>query len=1442
MGLPNEIIPVGLLGRVAGTQYQVSRSLRFNSADSAFLSYTPNVAGNRRTWTFSCWMKRSTLGTTQRVFSTSNSGNTDGFYFEFTTSDTLSFYDYSNPTIFWQKTTTQVFRDASAWYHLLIAFDSTQATAGNRFKFYVNGTQVTAFGTSTDPSLNYESYCNAVRVHSIGRTGDANASYFNGYLAEINFIDGLALTPSDFTTTDTTTGEIIPKQYTGVYAGNSFYLPFSDNSSNTALTLGRNESGIGKIAYNPITSATGALPIYNVTDNLGTTKASGTRTDANASSLVLALPMDGANNGTTFTDLSATIKGSGVAKTITANGAVTSTAQSLFYGSSGYLSGTAARLPVSSDFEFPNDFTLEFWTYKTSYVRFATPVMIAPDTSTIVSINMGDNTSGWSFFYGNSSYNASNTFRASTWTHLAMTRSGSTLYFFINGVLQSTATLSGTLGTSSTQPYLGDYRGDNAYIYNGYIQDLRIYKGVAKYTTNFYPSEPAGGLPIYTTTDDFGLVRGTGTRTDAFSSSLVLALPMSGVGGGTTFTDESANIKGSGVAKTVTPNGNAQTSTTISRFYGSSGYFDGTGDYLTAPYSTDYNFDGDFTLECFVYFSSLPSSVLYGMKLISVGDGSSNGWYFGADSNNKIYIGPYGWASGAVVGATSVVAGRWYHVACVRSNGIITIYLNGVADASASKAGTTGNSGNTALHIATYSGTGSPGSNQHSLIGYLQDLRVYKGVAKYNANFVPPVRSDWTPNNFAVTDTRNYTYTGASTYLNQALDGIFGNGTATDAAYTATFTTPIPYNTLSVVYGNMANGQLGNPASGAVLSINGSTVSATGTYGVSPYSSSYTKIYTTNTPGTLSTIGMSAGVGGSHQTGIYEIYINGSLVDRLGLQNDTLVDTPTSYNSDDGLGGSVRGNYATLNPLTANSVFTLTNGNLDVSCTATSAPVVLGTIAVNSGKWYWEMTLGDGYAYAGAATIDSRSSVSYLGGAAGQFMFNPATPSSSFVNGNIYNYSTASISTGGDVIGVALNFDTNTITFYKNGVSQGVFSSSILGTSFWTPAFKSNSSSSATFNFGQRPWAYPAPTGFKALVDTNLPTPTIVKPNTVFDTKLYTGNGSTQSITGLGFSPDLVWIKARNAVNTVNRPHQVFDTVREAPKALSPNRTDAEDASGGYDNDGALTAFTSDGFTVESGPAVGNNSSPYVAWAWDAGSSNATNTQGSITSTVRANASAGFSVVTMTTAGTGTYTWGHGLNVAPAMVIVKDRDNAGTSWFVYHSAVVTNTSQYLNLNTTGAIATAAGIWGSALPTSTLVSMTANTGVYANAKAVAYCFAPVSGYSAFGTYTGNGSADGPMIWTGFRPRWIMFKRTDTTGDWLIFDSSRPSYNTTDLNINANCSSQEQFDCLSGSTAGFPLDILSNGFKQRNAGSYRNANGGTYIYAAFAESPFAYSRAR
>ena len=344
--------------------------------------------------------------------------------------------------------------------------------------------------------------------------------------------------------------------------------------------------------------------------------------------------------------------------------------------------------------------------------------------------------------------------------------------------------------------------------------------------------------------------------------------------------------------------------------------------------------------------------------------------------------------------------------------------------------------------------------------------------------------------------------------------------------------------------------------------------------------------------------------------------------------------------------------------------------------------------------------------------------------------------------------------------------------------------------------------------------------------------PIITKPNQHFDVTTYTGNGANNRTISSNLTPDLVWMKDRTNAYS----HILIDSIRGTGRYLATNTTNNENwADNIFPNSGPTT----DGFIVDGGlnVSINANGDSYVAWQWKAASANTTNTDGSVTSTVRVNQTAGFSIVSYASGSAGQKTVGHGLGVTPSMIITKSRDNASYNWSIYHSSVIDTTSKFLRF-TTDAIVTSSTIWGAALPTSTVFGITSDNGVPANNNCIAYCWAPVAGYSAFGSYASNNSTDGPFIYTGFRPKFIMIKITSGgTGNWEIFDTSRNTFNRMDLLLLPSDASTE-----SNSYGSYYIDAVSNGFKIRGNGPGFNGSGETLIYAAFAEAPFKYANAR
>jgi hypothetical protein len=548
-------------------------------------------------------------------------------------------------------------------------------------------------------------------------------------------------------------------------------------------------------------------------------------------------------------------------------------------------------------------------------------------------------------------------------------------------------------------------------------------------------------------------------------------------------------------------------------------------------------------------------------------------------------------------------------------------------------------------------------------------------------------------------------------------------------------------------------------------------------------------------------------------------------------------------------------NYATLNPLQVASA-TLSNANLSMVRSASGYGETSSTFSPEGNKGYFEITRSSTGDHLAGFILNSISPSTNNYTASGSYWYQCDTGNVRYGTGG----STATLitgctsaPTGSQIIMVAFDFTggNRNVWFGLQG-TWGVNASSQTGvpstgafphltttqlTDICRLYFSNGDTNTFSINFGQRPFSYTPPTGFVRLNTYNLPDSTIKKGNTVMDATLYTGNSSTpRAITNAAsFQPDFVWIKCRST----GYNHNINDSVRGVNKTLYSNATTAETANNGA---GYTSAFNSNGFSVTTGPVdanqVNNNADTYVAWQWQAGQgTNTSNTSGSITSTVSVNTTSGFSVVTYTGTGANA-TVGHGLGVAPKMIFIKNRTSGTLNWGVYN-ATIGNTKVLLLNKTDAASAADPSFWNNTSPTSTTFSL--STWPEANNSGnnfVAYCWAAIPGYSAFTSYTGNGSTDGPFIFLGFRPKFVMIKRTDGgTNNWVIFDSSRNTYNATGKELKANTSAAE----YDGDSTN-PNDFLSNGLKIRHDGTAMNIASGTYIVAAWAENPFKNSNAR
>ena len=558
--------------------------------------------------------------------------------------------------------------------------------------------------------------------------------------------------------------------------------------------------------------------------------------------------------------------------------------------------------------------------------------------------------------------------------------------------------------------------------------------------------------------------------------------------------------------------------------------------------------------------------------------------------------------------------------------------------------------------------------------------------------------------------------------------------------------------------------------------------------------------------------------------------------------------------SDCDMPDSPENNFATLNPLNGLTGITYSVGNIKMTGSASNN--ALSSMAVSSGKYYFEVYSADnggsGNLLVGIIDTSAVNAVATLATNNGTYRS----------NGVITNLAGSAQTAGatygtGNYIGVAVDVDAGTVQFYKDNVAQGATPSfSFTANTEIVPHIRCDATDSiAVINFGQDPtfakivsagtatgtgagvFRYAPPSGFLALCTSNLPEPTIgansdTQADDHFNTVLYTGTGSSNAITGVGFQPDWTWIKRRSGnPNAIGNGHNsLYDSTRGVTNELYSDLT-----SGEADNNNSLTAFGTDGFTVGSEARVNANNETHVAWNWKAnGGTTSSNTDGSITSTVQANTDAGFSIVSYTGTGSGA-TIGHGLSSALNMVIIKNRDQTD-NWAVGQTDI--GFGNHLQLNVTDASTSASAVFNATAPTSTVFSVGTNHKTNASSEDyIAYCFHSVEGYSKFGSFKGNASADGTFVYTGFKPAYILMKNTTITTPWYILDNriGNGEGNTTPNKfLVANTSGVE--DSPTGA------DFLSNGFKIRTTGQGQNGSNELIIYMAFSEQTFKYANAK
>ena len=1456
--------------------FEPTGSLRFEDADGAYLTRTNSSAGNRRTWTFSAWVKLGDFSASEQNYifgATTDNYNVNWAIFFFGSdsdgNNELTFYSYTS-TQQYQIHTKEAFNDPSAWYHLVLAFDTTQSTAADRIKLYINGSQITSFDTAAYPSLNYEDgYINNNIQQDIGRAA-TDAKGYDGYMAEINFIDGTALDPTSFglTKADIWT----PKVYSGSYGTNGFYLPFNSTVTATGQSTvlytgtgaGRSVQGFGykpDFVWYKNRETTNAHIIEDRVRGPGTYLVpDNTTVEGIAGNVLQAFTNDGYYYGTNGAGNNS---GDGIVAWAWDAGAdQTATG----YGCITYM-GSGTIRPVTDIGFSPDLIWIKERTGTANHrlfdsVRGPGKNVISnsdstegTDSNTQVSFindgftlgsnaqvnDNGINFVAWCWDAGDSAPATNNNGSVPS-TVKASTANGFSIVTHENG--SGTRTVGHGLNSA---PELiiekkidatGDWLAQTTVI-DGSNDYLRLNTTAAK-------ADGAGASPTATV---YSPNVGGGADCLAYCFHSVTGYSKIGVYTG----------NGSATGPTVTC-GFRPAFVMIKRADSTGNWYifdvnrdpDNKGQRYLRP-NSDAAEGGSGTGQEYIDFQSNGFQIIANSSAFSEGNTSAGTYLYMAFAGGKDTIAP------------------------VNTNGSITSRVKASDD--------------TGFSIVEYEGNGSAGATVGHGLSSAPDWIVVKNrslatnwTVYHSANTANPETDYLSLNLSDGTNDSNQTWNdtaptssvfsvGAGNPVNRSGDmliaycwtattgksafGSFtGNGSSSGPVVTGLGFKPgflllknsTDDNTNWIILDNKRDPDASDVDTYLKADATSAEVTDNADISVLVGSDGFT----------LKTAGND--INGSGDTILYMAFADGqsfsNFADSSGNNNNF---TPTGLQNYDVVPDTPANNWCTLNPLA--SLGTQSEGNLKTVTVGTGSGIAVGSMGQSSGKWYWEVLISTSSTadMIGVVdeTFDSVNSGSYVG-----YLLSGGKDSVGYygANGKKYINSTASdysnvTFTTGDIISVALNLDDDEITFYKNGVSQGAISYTFSGGNILPAVCDATNTSSAigTFilNFGQDSsfagtktpqgntdaneigdFYFSPPSNFLALCSANLPDPTIdpnkgETPDQFFNTVLYTGDGaSSRTITGVGFDPDFVWHKNRTSAIG----HFLIDRVRGAGNNLGSD-SNAGDFGGG--TNGAMNSVETDGASILAGSSsssnVNTNGYAYVLWNWLAGGSPSTNVDGDIQSSVSANTKAGFSIVTWTGNGSASDTVGHGLGAKPDLAIYKRRDST-SDWYAIFD-VLDGSFDRLKLNDTSVLANAVG-YGTMLDTNTISQFGWTVGT----SVLAYCFRSIDGYSKIGVYTGNGaSTDGTFVYTGFRPAWVLIKTTSAASqNWIIFDNKRLGYNRGNRYLLPSAANAESTNNL--------LNIFSNGFKLKTNGNGFNGNGQTYFYVAFADQPFKYANAR
>jgi hypothetical protein len=1404
----------------------------------------------------SSWVKGSaaTTGNPAPVLLGSTDGSANAFFIAPITSANKTQISFVQSSVVNEFTSAALFRDPAAWYHFVFAIDTTQATATNRVKLYVNGVQQTlTIISGTWPVQNSVVYVNGnmgISQRPLGVTPTVGF-YGDGQLADYYYIDGYQLDPTYF-------GQLSARNtwVAKSYAASPAFIQFPD-------------------------SVAGG--------------------DPNWASTTALLHFNGTNGSTAITDNAST------PRTWTAFGAASlNTSQYKFGISSILFNGTTSYMTsaAAADFTFvtTGDYTVEWWSYfdtttgsnivsnRSGTAGYMFAVSAVNSTTISPSYQIWD--SGGTRYFSSANINVPTS--TGVWFHTAFVKVGTTFNTYLNGVLAGTFTTAAQPAVTSNPINMGRDPGGPTYV-RGFMDDFRVTLGIARYTSTFYPNGSYGPAGFYLPFNNTSSVSALGfdysyggkpfvisqfpdsAPSDPYFANVNLLLHCNGSNNSTSFIDNSS------LSNSVTVTSPANISTVQSKFGGSSAYFNGTSPELSIATSTNFDLGATYTAECWIYpmqvtlnggimtrgFYSTVGTSWNGLSFAIRQIGSAIRFYFyGTTAANEQYI-------DSTVG--SVVINTWTHIAMVRLGPTGYAFINGVLVGQITGLNVPAVS-TQPLAIGNFTFDANSSifgniSNNH-FYGYIDDIRITKGIARYALT-----ANNWTPNNFSLT--------AGSTYDSMydaplGAGGNTGNGYGNYATlnplmpvlYSSTYTNANLTVSGTPMYAISATQYINIKCYWEVkILANGSQDLALGInadQSVSAFSGWGTKLGRKWTNGVMTTGFDTATIGDTvglayDPAGTLDVYKNNVFVFQI-------TGIPVNNYLFIGNGGGVPGNDSiSVNFGQQPYTYTPPAGFLALHTGNLPTPIIADP-----------NQLFDATAYAGASTLTTQTLPFPDSVIAGDPYY---TNVSLLLHGTGANGGTTFTDSGPLALPITRNGAITTSTAQSTINSSSIFSA---GSGPYLSLAQNAAFVFGTGNFTIEFWAYPTGTGgvilqqdnvnayglfirmlnntitvlvgqgsgwsiitdgvipYTANVWTNIiiqrvsgvfyifKDSTLRVTNSSFTTFTLTGADrqnimggwggaggfsgyitefritkgiaryqvGQQNITNTGeFQPDLVWIKSRSSSSN----HKLTDSSRGATKALTiTSDTETTDSTG-------LTSFNSNGFTVGSDATYNNFGATYIAWQW------------------KKSTASGFDIQQYT--GTGaTQSISHVLAVAPTCIIIKSTI-APTAWYVYHTSL--GNTKFISLNSLTGSSVDSTVWNNTSPTNSVFTVGNNTGINAAGNPyIAYLFSTVAGYSSFGSYDGNSNADGTFIYCGFNPRYIMIKNATSSDNWVILDTVRDAYNLSG-NLLTNTTGAEMFSPT--------LDILSNGFKLRVSTS-PNVSATTYIYMAFAESPFKYANAR